>query len=156
MAQDFLEVASVWKFAHEILSRQTSKKFASEPPQTSEKSLQIRFHAEACPGTVLLVPSVPRNNHRFNHNFGAPKALGCTQAIPDKASHPSFFSYSIHRICGTCGSTLGMLQNTGKTAKCTEKKGSAHADGQREKKAEEAENREGRLCQGWLWATWAL
>ena len=30
---DFLEVALVWKFPHGILPKQTSKKFASEPPR---------------------------------------------------------------------------------------------------------------------------
>ena len=30
---DFLEVALVWKFPHGILAKQTSKKFASEPPK---------------------------------------------------------------------------------------------------------------------------
>ena len=38
--------------------------------------------------------------------------VGC-QAIPDKVNHPDS-SCSIHSICGTCGSTPGMLQNTGK------------------------------------------
>ena len=37
---DFLEVALVWKFPYGILSKQTSKRFASETTQTSKKSLQ--------------------------------------------------------------------------------------------------------------------
>ena len=43
----------MWKFPDGILPKQTSKKLASEPPQTSKKSLQKRFHGEAGPGTVL-------------------------------------------------------------------------------------------------------
>ena len=41
------------EFPHGILPKQTSKKFASDPPQTSKKSLQKRFHAEACRSTVF-------------------------------------------------------------------------------------------------------
>ena len=52
---DFLEVALVWKYPHGTLPKQTSKKFASDPspPQTSKKSLQKRFHAEACPAVLV-------------------------------------------------------------------------------------------------------
>ena len=53
---DFLEVALMWKFPCGILPKQTSKKFASEPPKllrSDFKSLQKRFHTEACPSNVL-------------------------------------------------------------------------------------------------------
>ena len=49
---NFLEVVLVWKFPYGNLPKQSSKKFASEPPQTSKKSLQKRFHAEAALKTL--------------------------------------------------------------------------------------------------------
>ena len=55
---DFLELP--W-----FLPKKTSKKFASEPPQISKKALQKQFHAEACPSTVIHVPS-PRASSRMS------------------------------------------------------------------------------------------
>ena len=59
---------------------------------------------------TLLIWIRPSDFSRSEKYWGAPKP------IPDKASHPKFDPLcSIHRICGTRGSTPGMLQNTGKT-----------------------------------------
>ena len=64
---------------------------------------------------------------------------------------------SIHRICGTCGSTPGMLQNTGeKQQNAAESNGKCGTCGRSAiEKTEKAENREGWLCQGWFWVTWS-
>ena len=59
---NFLEVALVWIFPYGKFLKQSSKKFASEPPpQTSKKSPQKRFHAEACRRMVL---SKSQNNRK--------------------------------------------------------------------------------------------
>ena len=81
--------------------------------------------------------------------------LGCTQPIPDEASHPNFpriqsKNYAEHvdqlRACSKTREHSKNAAEKTENAEC--------ADGQTRKKTEKAENREGRAGQGWLWVTW--
>ena len=80
-SQDFLEVALVWKLPYGLLLKQTSKNFASVPPQTSKTSLQKRLHVEACPSTVLRE---------------LPEALGKSDFLP--ATRQKCLQIKIHSV----------------------------------------------------------
>ena len=60
---DFLEVALVWNFSYRILPRQTSKKFASEPPKILRSPSRKRFHVEA----YIVLSKCPVGEHLGLH-----------------------------------------------------------------------------------------
>ena len=96
---DFLEVALVWKFPDGSPPKQTSKKFASEPPKTSKKSLQKRFHGEAGPSTVLKLS--PKNNlKRF---LGGAAASSAPLRHPHNPKRERLHNWSgVGRSCCCC------------------------------------------------------
>ena len=83
---DFLEVASVWKFPYGILPKHLEVCFGT--PQTSRKSLQKRFHAEACPSLVLIL-CFPRDKTDLVTDFETLSAWAKRGGNPQSKSTPS-------------------------------------------------------------------